>query len=88
MISQVFFPLLFVLFGMVLAVTGPSRDQDDPSRVLTIENSVLYGGNVSVFYAQVGEPSEESILPFTVRILNYTKVMTSTFNNVLSITGF
>ena len=54
-VSQIFFPILFVLCGMVLAVTGPGRDQDDPKRVLTLKNSALFGGNLSLFYAQLGE---------------------------------
>ena len=54
-ISQIFFPILFILFGMILAVTGPGRDQDNPKRVLTLKNSALFGGNISLFYAQLGE---------------------------------
>ena len=54
-VSQIFFPILFVLCGMVLAVTGPGRDQDDPKRTLTLRNSALFGGNLSLFYAQFGE---------------------------------
>ena len=54
-ISQIFFPILFILFGMILAVTGPGHDQDNPKRVLTLKNSALFGGNISLFYAQLGE---------------------------------
>ena len=68
-VSQVFFPILFVLFGMILAVTGPGRDQDDPSRILTLDNSAFFGGNLSLFYAQFGEPTEQDILPFSVSLL-------------------
>ena len=68
-VSQIFFPILFVLFGMVLAVTGPSRDLDDQSRILTLENSALFGGNLSLFYAQFGKPDEQDILPFSVSLL-------------------
>ena len=54
-VSQIFFPIVFVLFGMVLAVTGPGRDQDDPIRILSLDNSALFSGNLSLFYAQLGD---------------------------------
>ena len=53
-VSQIIFPIIFVLFGMVLAVTGPGRDQDDPKRTLSLNNSALFGGNLSIFYVQFG----------------------------------
>jgi hypothetical protein len=54
-ISQILFPALFVSLGMVLAITVPGRNQDDPKRVLNLDNSALFTDNLSLFYAQFGD---------------------------------
>ena len=66
-VSQVFFPIVFVLFGMVLAVTGPGRDQDDSKRVLSLDNSALFGGNLSLFYVQLGNANLDNT-PFILSV--------------------
>ena len=53
-ITQLILPLLFVLFGLVLAVTLPNANENDPSRQLRIDNSVLDPDNRILFYAEFG----------------------------------
>lgn len=55
---------------MVLAVTGPGRDQDDSKRVLTLPNSALFGGNLSLFYAQFNEVDVQNT-SFMLSVSNY-----------------
>lgn len=52
-IWQLIIPLLFVLWGLILGVTTPGFNSDDPSRVLTIRNSAP-SDNVIFFHAQFG----------------------------------
>lgn len=52
-IWQLIIPLLFVLWGLILGVTTPGFNTDDPSRVLTIRNSAP-SDNVIFFHAQFG----------------------------------
>lgn len=66
-VSQIFFPIVFVLFGMVLAVTGPGRDRDDPKRMLRLDNSAVFGENLSLFYVQLGNVNIENT-PFTLSV--------------------
>ena len=56
-ITQLVLPLLFVLIAMILAVTLPNANENDPSRSLTIKNSALDPGNQLVFFADFGENS-------------------------------
>ena len=51
--SQFLLPMLFVLFALVLAVTIPGPNQDDPRRALLLENSAL-SDNITVFYVEFG----------------------------------
>ena len=58
LISQIFFPVFFVLLGNVLAITDPgntSIQRDDPNRVLSLENSALFKTDLNIFYAQFGD---------------------------------
>ena len=52
-IWQLIIPLLFVLWGLILGVTTPGFNTDDPSRVLSIRNSAP-SDNVIFFHAQFG----------------------------------
>lgn len=54
-VSQLLLPVGFVLFALILAVTGSSRNEDDPKRSLDLKNSALSSDNISLFYAQFGE---------------------------------
>ena len=62
-IWQLIIPLLFVLWGLILGVTNTGFNADDPSRVLTIENSAL-SDNRTFFYAQFGDTSLFSVSKF------------------------
>lgn len=52
LVSQFFFPIMFVIFGLAVAVTVPSNQNDDPPRKLLINNSGLDPENLILFYAQ------------------------------------
>ena len=70
-ITQLILPLLFVLFGLILAVTLPNLNETDPSRQLRIDNSVLDPNNRILFYAEFGnEPS--GIFNFEVSVMSPT----------------
>lgn len=57
LVSQLLLPVGFVLFALVLAVSGPAQNQDDPKRSLDLKNSAESPDNISLFYAQFGESS-------------------------------
>ena len=57
-ITQLIMPLLFVLLALILAVTLPNINENDPPRALNVENSALDGSAQLLFYAEFGaEPS-------------------------------
>ena len=57
-ITQLILPLLFVLFALILAVTLPNINENDPPRALNVENSALDGSAQLLFYAEFGaEPN-------------------------------
>ena len=74
-ISQLLLPLLFVLFGLILAVTLPNANEDDPIRALTVQNSGLDSSNRILFYAEFDDL--DNVFVFEVRrifillLLNY-----------------
>ena len=53
--TQLLLPLLFVLFALILAVTLPNENENDPSRSLRISNSGLDPNNRIMFYAEFGD---------------------------------
>lgn len=53
LVSQLFLPILFVLFGLLVAVTVPSNQVDDSPRTLLLNNSGQIR-DVTVFFAQFG----------------------------------
>lgn len=55
-IWQLVLPIIFILFALIIAVTVPSSNSDDPKRVLTLENSAS-SNNVTVFWAHFGNES-------------------------------
>lgn len=59
-----FFPIMFVLCGMVLAVAGPGRDLDDTKRILSL---ALFSGNLSLFYVQLGDVNIDN-MPFILSV--------------------
>jgi len=89
--SQFLLPMLFVLFALVLAVTIPNPNQDDPRRALLLENSAL-SDNITVFYAQFGDEGN-SPLDFSdvdastlgvTEFLDYTGGVQTVINETLS----
>ena len=67
-ITQLILPLLFVLFALILAVTLPNFNENDPPRALTVENSALDGSSRFLFYAEFGaEP--KAVFDFEVSSL-------------------
>lgn len=64
MVTQFILPMLFVLSALVLAVTFPNPNQDNPKRSLSLENSAL-SSNITVFYVQFGD-EVDSPLNFSV----------------------
>ena len=63
LVSQLFLPLLFVIFGLLVAVTVPSTQNDDAPRELFIDNSGLSSNN-TLFFAQM--PGLDSPINFSV----------------------
>ena len=55
LITQLLLPLIFVLIALVLAVTLPNNNENDPSRPLRIDNSALDRDDRIVFYAVLGD---------------------------------
>lgn len=63
LVSQLLLPLVFVLFGLVIAVTVPSNVTDDAPRALWLNNSGLSPDTSIVFYAQFGGSLDFSVSP-------------------------
>lgn len=53
-VSQLFLPLLFVLFALIVVVTAPDRQGDDQPRLLRLNDSSPLPENTIVFFAQFG----------------------------------
>ena len=66
-ITQLVLPLLFVLIAMILAVTLPNANENDPSRPLVISNSALDPDNRLVFFALFGDVPSNT-LDFNVSV--------------------
>ena len=66
LISQLLLPMLFVLFALILVITAPNPNQNDPRRALRLNNSGL-SDNVTLFYAQFGNEANLA-LNFSVRL--------------------
>ena len=66
LISQLLLPMLFVLFALILVITFPNPNQNDPRRALRLNNSGL-SNNVTLFYAQFGNEASLA-LNFSVRL--------------------
>ena len=49
---MIFIPKLFVVLGFITILATP-RIQDDPPRVLTLNNSGLDSKNITLFYADL-----------------------------------
>ena len=60
-ITQLVLPLLFVLIAMILAVTLPNANENDPSRPLKISNSALVPDSQLVFFATLGDVPSNSL---------------------------
>lgn len=67
LVSQLLLPLLFVIFGLVIAVTVPSNQSDDAPRPLWLNNSGLTPDTSIVFYAEFGGGG---VLNLSVRALS------------------
>ena len=63
-ITQLLLPLLFVLIAMILAITLPNANENDPSRPLTIKNSAFNPDSRLVFFANFHKSSS---IDFSVR---------------------
>ena len=76
--SQLIFPLLFVLLALILAVTLPNNNENDPPRALTVENSGLDSSmNRIFFYAEFGE-NPRNVFQFEVSSRSYIYIYAST----------
>ena len=81
--SQLLLPLLFVMFGLVLAITLPNANENDPLRALTVENSGLDRSNRFLFFTEFGsEPS--SVFDFEVSrfLYKHTNTNTHTYSHI------
>ena len=71
LISQVLFPVVFIIIGNVVALTGSGGvGGEDPKRSLTLQNSALFVNNLTLFHAQFGSLSIDNsseLLDFSVR---------------------
>ncbi|XP_019855200.1 PREDICTED: ATP-binding cassette sub-family A member 3-like [Amphimedon queenslandica] len=85
-IWQLIIPLLFVLWGLILGVTNTGFNADDPSRVLTIENSAL-SDNRTFFYAQFGDSSLFSSRDVDILGLTRYSDMTDIINEMINSTA-
>ena len=75
LISQIFFPVFFVIFANVLTISIPNNTGPEPKRALTLENSALFIDNLSLFYTQFGNISTDNTSePFllSVSLSQYT----------------
>ena len=72
-ITQLILPLMFVLIALILAVTLPNANENDPSRPLKIDNSALDADNRTVFYAELGDGSR-GVFDFQVSLKIYYAV--------------
>lgn len=61
LVSQLFLPLLFVVFALVVVVTAPDRQADDAPRAMLINNSAQTQENATVFFAQFGGSLDLSV---------------------------
>ena len=55
-IWQLIIPLIFVLWGLIIAKTVPGLTSEDPKRLLSIQNSAPTN-NITFFWAQLAESS-------------------------------
>ena len=69
LISQLFFPVLFIIIANVLAISIPNNTGPEPKRALTLDNSALFVDNLTLFYAQLGNIStDNSSEPFLLSV--------------------
>lgn len=54
LISQVLFPVFFVILGNVIAALGTRDAGQDPPRTLSLQTSALFANNITLFHAQFG----------------------------------
>ena len=72
LISQLFFPVFFVIFANVLARSIPNNTGPEPKRALTLDNSALFVDNLTLFYAQFGNISiDNTSEPFVLSVSQY-----------------
>jgi hypothetical protein len=60
LISQIFFPVFFIIFANVLAISIPNDTGPEPKRALTLDSSALFIDNLTLFYAQFGNISTDN----------------------------
>ena len=72
LISQIFIPILFVVFANILVISDLGNTGPQPKRALTLENSALFVDNLSLFYAQLGNISTNNVSePFLLSVSKY-----------------
>ena len=72
LISQIFIPILFVVFANILAISNLGNTGPQPKRSLTLENSALFVDNLTLFYAQLGNISTNNASePFLLSVSKY-----------------
>ena len=76
LISQVLFPVVFIVLANVLAVTTLRSTGPDPERTLTLQNSALFDDNITLFYANFGNLNiENSSEAFFLSVRNNCKAV-------------
>ena len=74
LISQIFVPVVFIVFANILLVSNPGDTRLEPKRALTLDNSALFADNLTLFYAQFGNIStDDSSEPFFLSVSQYCR---------------
>ena len=72
LISQIFIPILFVVFANILVISDLGNNGPQPKRALTLENSAFFVDNLTLFYAQLGNISTNNASePFLLSVSKY-----------------
>ena len=70
-VAQLLIPILFVLFGLILAVALPDTSADDPKRTLNLRNSAVSNKRIFFYATEEGFIDQDDV---TVRSLLYSEM--------------
>ena len=74
LISQIFVPVVFIVFANILLISNPGDTRLEPKRALTLDNSALFADNLTLFYAQFGNIStDDASEPFSLSVSQYCR---------------